>query len=140
MRVQQVVIAIIKKQDRYLLTKRVIFDDEDNNFGPYAWNIPGGGVEAGESLVAALIREAKEELGVELSTHTLMPKIFSESRNNWQGIFTTFFCRLKDENSEIVLNEEASEFGWFTIEEVKKLKTLPKTIEMLEEASKIVST
>ena len=140
MRTQQVVIAIIKRADKYLLTKRVFFDEEDSGFGPYAWNIPGGGVEVGETLVAALTREVKEELHVELASHILMPKIFSESRFSWQGIFTTFFCRLKDENAEIIVNEEADEYGWFTLDEVRKLKTLPKTIEMLEEASKIVST
>jgi hypothetical protein len=39
--------------------------------------------------------------------------------------------------SKIILNEEASEYNWFTIEEIKNLKTLPLTYEMAELADKI---
>jgi ADP-ribose pyrophosphatase YjhB (NUDIX family) len=34
--------------------------------GPLYWLLPGGGVEHGESLAAALIRETREELGMTL--------------------------------------------------------------------------
>ena len=34
-----------------------------------AWHLPSGHLEAGESVVAALIREAKEEVGVVIGEH-----------------------------------------------------------------------
>jgi len=46
-----------------------IFDDQERilcvklNYGPRSWTTPGGRVEAGESPVAALIREIHEESG-----------------------------------------------------------------------------
>ena len=66
-----------------------------------------------------------------------IPKIFSEVRDHWQGLFIVFVSELSDSNAKIILNSEASEFGWFTLNEAKKLKLMPKTIEMLEEADKI---
>ena len=35
------------------------------------WSLPGGGIQAGEDPVAAIIREAKEEVGITLSPYTL---------------------------------------------------------------------
>ena len=43
-------------RDRILLIRRT-----DNNF----WSIPGGGVEPGESVSAAVTREVREEAGIE---------------------------------------------------------------------------
>ncbi len=137
MRIQPVVIAVIRKENKFLLTKRIFFDDEDKSFGPFAWNLPGGGLEFGESPMQALEREMKEELALDVKVGQLIPEVYSEVRNHWQGIFLTFICEMSDPSQEIVLNEEASEYGWFSLEEVKNLKTLPKTVEILNMASKI---
>ena len=95
--------------------------------------------EYGETPEEALNREIKEELGVEIEIISLLPKIFTESRNNWQGIFIVFLCLLKNPIAKIVLNHEASEYQWYTLEEIQRLKTLPKTIDMLNEAVKVTS-
>ncbi|KKP87237.1 MAG: hypothetical protein UR89_C0004G0026 [Candidatus Roizmanbacteria bacterium GW2011_GWA2_35_8] len=137
MKIVPVVISIIKKNNKYLITKRVVFDEEDKRFYPLVWNISGGGIEFGEAPEEALIRETREELGVELKNIIQIPKVFSEVRDHWQGLFIVFVSELLDSNAKIILNSEAGEFGWFTLNEAKKLKLMPKTIEMLEEADKI---
>ena len=53
--------ALIRDGDKFLLTKRF----EDAHLGGL-WEFPGGKVEEGESLEDALIREIREELGVEI--------------------------------------------------------------------------
>lgn len=137
MKIISVAIAVINKDDKYLLTKRTQIDPEDKDFLPFVWNLPGGEIEKNENSKEALEREVYEELHVNLQKYKPLPKIFTYSRNNYQFIFYVFACRLKDENQEIILNEEASEYGWFTIEEIKNLKTLPLTLEMILEANKI---
>jgi mutator protein MutT len=57
-----IVAAIIRRDDQILITKR-----PDNVHLAGLWEFPGGKVESGESLPAALEREIREELGVEIT-------------------------------------------------------------------------
>jgi 8-oxo-dGTP diphosphatase len=57
-----IVAAIIRRDDKILITKR-----PDNVHLAGLWEFPGGKVEAGESLEAALEREIREELGVDIA-------------------------------------------------------------------------
>lgn len=127
MKIQPVVIAVIKNEDKYLLTRRVDFNKDAIKYGPYAWNLPGGGVKFGEYPKDAIKREIKEELGVEIEVIGLLPKIFSETRGNWQGIFLCFLCKMQNYSDKITLNYEADQYGWFNSREVLKLKILPNT-------------
>ena len=54
--------AILRWQGRLLLCRQ-------EKPGKQYWLLPGGGVEAGETLMEALRRELREELGIEASPH-----------------------------------------------------------------------
>jgi 8-oxo-dGTP diphosphatase len=136
--IQPVVIAIIKGKNKFLMTKRVGLHPEDKQFYPFVWQFPGGGLKFREKPEEALKREIKEELGIEIKIITLLPKIYTESRNNWQGVFICYLCHQKNPLEKIVLNKEASEYAWLTPSEILQLKLFPKTINMLEEVVKLI--
>ncbi len=136
--IKSVVIAIIKKNNKFLMTKRVKFHTEDDKFYPFAWQFPGGGLEFGETPEQTVKREMIEEIGTEIEIISLIPKIYTEVRDQWQGIFICFLCILKSESSNIVLNNEASEYNWFTLEEISQLELMPQTFVMAKEAEKII--
>ena len=114
---QVVVLAIIRQDNRYLFTLRN--DEGSNNHNK--WQIVGGGLEFGEKPLETLHREVLEELGTTIKVIYPEPFIETETRGRWQGIFISYLCELQDLNSKIVLNEEASEYKWFTKEELKNV-------------------
>lgn len=127
-----VVIAIIKEGNKFLLTKRKEFQGRDKKYHGL-WQFPGGGINFGETPEQALNREMMEELGIEIKLLNESPKVMCEVRDYWQGIFLIYLARLKNKNCKIKLNKEASEYGWFSLEEIKKLKRLPLTYEACKE-------
>jgi len=130
-RTQVVAIGIVQKGNRYLLTKRIQQDSEDQGFHD-KWQFPGGGLEFGESPEQTVIRELKEELGVEVTTTRFLPPISVIHYGWWQGILLTYICDLKNPNASITLNEEASEFRWCTVEEIKQLDAMPSLYELAD--------
>ena len=58
----RVVAAVIEHDGRYLITQR-----NANAVLPLLWEFPGGRVEAGESETAALLREVRGRIGVDVT-------------------------------------------------------------------------
>jgi 8-oxo-dGTP diphosphatase len=65
-----VVAAVIRKEGRYLLTRRA---PGAANAG--LWEFPGGKVEDGETPEQSLIREIREELGIRIDVGSLLATI-----------------------------------------------------------------
>ena len=77
-------------------------------YGDQRWGLPGGSVEPGETILDALGRECREELGVEVEIGPLTGWYYHREFESQVGIFR---CALRG-TAEIQLSPEHSEFRW----------------------------
>lgn len=81
--------ALIDADDRILLAER-----PKGKSMAGLWEFPGGKVEAGETPEESLIRELKEELGVETKTACLAPLTFaSHEYDDFHLLMPLYVCR-----------------------------------------------
>ena len=133
-----VVVAIISHKGTYLLTERKNDDEEDRELGTTpTWHFPGGALEFGEELHAGLIREIKEETGLNITITQQLPHIYSAVRRHWHGLLIPYLCSIVGSDT-VHLDHESTDYGWFTLEEIDKLHTLPFVQEMAKEAAKLL--
>src|SRR5581483_12159030 len=98
---------------------QVLFGCRQNTgFEDGAWHLPAGHLEAGESVVSALIREAKEEIGVTIDPeHVEFVHIMHNASSGGRAAF--FFSVHQwagvPENRE---PEKCSELAWFLLAEL----------------------
>jgi ADP-ribose pyrophosphatase YjhB (NUDIX family) len=83
------------------------------------WSIPGGLVELGESLTAAVQREAREETGLDvepLELVELLDRIHREDgRVRYHFVIADYLCRLR--SGTAVAGSDADAVRWATAEE-----------------------
>ena len=106
-----VVAAIIKKNNYYLIVKR-----NRNKYLGLKWEFPGGKVEKNETFEDALRREIKEELDIKIN---IIEK-FSEEKYKDAKIDVLlhyYFCTLK--SGKIKLNEH-EDLAWIKKESFNK--------------------
>lgn len=82
-------VALIDSDGRVLLAQRPVGKTLAG-----LWEFPGGKIEAGESPETALMRELKEELGIETSASCLAPLTFaSHAYDEFHLLMPVFACR-----------------------------------------------
>ena len=134
-----VVLVVIERDGKFLLTKRhEVSNEGEPGWGHDMWQLPGGGVEWNETPEEAAVREAKEEIGVDVKLIKLVPQTFSrtDEASGWHGVFLIFTAETIPPQAPIVINEEASEFGFFSRAEAANLPALPLTLPVLSAACK----
>ncbi len=98
-------VALIDADGRVLLAKR----PEGKQLGGL-WEFPGGKVEAGERPETALIRELKEELGIDVAESCLAPLTFaSHAYETFHLLMPLYVCRRWTGQ---VMGAEGQEIAW----------------------------
>lgn len=93
------------------------------NYANYAWGLPGGGLDLGETIHAALIRECCEELGCDIQIEYLSGVYYHAAVNSHAFIFKCKFDASKGQ-AEIKLSSEHSEYAWFDIQDLSEIQQL----------------
>lgn len=117
-----VVKAVIKKDDKYLLLLR----SEKVDVFPYHWDFPGGKIDLGESPKEAIIREVFEETNLEIEPIEIIDEIEIEAIVKGKKSLVNFkIFSVKINFYEIKLSDEHLECKWMTEKEFMKIKVTP---------------
>ncbi|MGB8264260.1 MAG: NUDIX domain-containing protein [Dehalococcoidales bacterium] len=101
---------IVDNQGRLFLARRGSKAKNERGL----WEFPGGSVEFGETMAAALQREMREEFGIEITVGKLLDvvdHILKAERQHW--VSPTFLCTIASGEPEIKEPEKCAEIGWF---------------------------
>jgi 8-oxo-dGTP diphosphatase len=103
--------VLLNKDGRLLVTKRPAGK-------PLAglWEFPGGKVEPNEAPEAALIRELREELAIDIATADLLPLTFaSHAYPDFHLLMPVYLCRIWQ---GAITPLEGQEFRWVKPDEL----------------------
>lgn len=119
---REVCVLIRNEKGEYLIQKRAATKKQS----PNKWGMTAGHVDAGEDFDEAIVREIKEELGIEVSIEELQPlAIFKqpfENQTTTNNNYTKYYfyaTNRKIEDYTICL-EELSELKYITLEEMEQ--------------------
>ena len=139
-------VSILKKIGKLPYRKRssaVVVDDRNNylivqltKYGKDDWNFPGGGIEEGEKVETAVVRELEEELGVnkfEVIKMSKYKEIYDwpnwliaadivNKRKVYRGQEATFFLvRFLGNKKEIEIDKnELRKIKWVKLKDIQK--------------------
>jgi ADP-ribose pyrophosphatase YjhB (NUDIX family) len=126
------ILALIKKGDKFLFTKR----SSKCRFEPGKWGFVGEAILFGESLIYALKRGIKEEVDLDLKSWELFKVysyVFDSDDKLRHTLLVAYICKCE---GEVELNRESEDYGWFTIKEGKKLDLIKGNEEVVKDLEK----
>jgi 8-oxo-dGTP diphosphatase len=109
--------AIIVCNGKILLEKR------KSEPGRGKWSVPGGLVELGESTEQAVIREVKEETGLDVENPELIDVVNNiildaNGKIEYHFVILDYFVKLR--GGELNAADDAEELKWVALDEVEK--------------------
>lgn len=123
--------AIIKYNDGIILVHRI--KGEGENKDEY-YAVPGGGVEEGESVEEATIREIKEEVGIDIKLTDKYYKLYSAHR--WQYFYVAEYVlgEIGTGDGPEFTSPDYAKYGSYNIEvvpydEIKNINLLPQEVK-----------
>ena len=111
------------------------------------WHIPGGGIDEGEDKAKALIREIKEEVGIDIYPYEISlvdDQGFGESEKTLKDsgekvlckmIFNVYQVVIDDKNSDkikITLDDDLVEYQWTDLSKLSAIKLTPPSAELFK--------
>ncbi len=117
-------VALIDADGRVLLAQR-----PEGKSMAGLWEFPGGKVEPGETPEAALIRELREELGIDTWASCLAPLTFaSHAYDSFHLLMPLFACR---KWQGIVAPQEGQTLAWVRPAELRSYPMPPADVPLI---------
>lgn len=132
--------GLLKHRDRVLVVRRTRSDA----FLPGLWEYPGGGLEPGESLHQALVREFHEECGMTVVPGAIVDVFTFPGENEEPTVEIVYAVATRSiperpDNSEdgfppVVLSDEHDAYVWVTVDALGGLDCTPEIRALLQAA------
>ncbi len=113
---------ILDEKKRFLLIK------EENG----KWELPGGGLDFGEKAQDCLIREIKEEMGLDLIFIDENPSYFLTSQKENGQWISNIIYHTKVKNLNFIASDECIELRFFTKEEALKENLFSNIVSFID--------
>ena len=114
----------------FLLLKR-----SEKEIFPNLWQMVSGSIEKGEKAFETALREIKEETGIIPEKLWVLPNINSfYSPNADKIIFLPVFLSKAKSDSQVIISDEHTEYGWYVPERARELLSWPgqkKSIDII---------
>ena len=123
--------AIVIDGDRVLLVRRAKPPAQDR------WSVPGGVVEAGETLAEACAREVREETGLEIELGApveIVERVTRDAQGRVQFHYVIHDFAARVRGGELAAASDCAEARWVTLDEAARLPTTEGLLPVLRRA------
>jgi ADP-ribose pyrophosphatase YjhB (NUDIX family) len=113
-------VVLLDAQDRVLLVKRA------RPPSPGRWTVPGGGVELGETLEQAALRELAEETGLSCKLGTvveLLDRVLRDAQGRVEYHYVILDFVGTEPTGELRAGSDSAEAKWVAVDELAALDT-----------------
>jgi mutator protein MutT len=126
--------AVILDGDRVLLVKRAHEPLKDE------WSLPGGAVDVGETLEAAVAREVLEETGLEVAVGPIVEVLDSirpdvDGRVEYHFVIIDYRCSVL--SGTLAASSDAAGCSWADLTQLDQYRLTAMTLEVIRKATNL---
>lgn len=117
---ENIACLLINPDKKFLLIQRASKDDSLPGF----WELPSGGIDEGEDMETSVIREVKEESGIDISKENLKlvdseSYSFTKENGDIKNVTETTYLVSLDNTPEVILSDEHVNYQWVSLLELE---------------------
>jgi ADP-ribose pyrophosphatase YjhB (NUDIX family) len=129
-RVEVAVGGVVVRGDDILLVLR------GRGAGTGFWSVPGGRVEFGETLVEAVVREVREETGIDVTVGRFLgwAENMGDDPEPFHYVILDFLAEPADPDAEPHAMDDAADARWVPRSELPVFKLVPDLADFLQKA------